>query len=133
MIDPHGYEAGKTVKGRKRCVLVDTQGFPMQAIVLATNVQERDGGMILMVALLGLFPFLSKLYANSGSQGARFQAWLAVACRQMNLEIVRRPERCAFVVLHRCWIVERTIGWLNRCRRVAKDRQCLKHDGRTFP
>jgi putative transposase len=42
-VDPHGYEAGKKVKGKKRHVLVDTQGFVLHAIVTATDIQDRDG------------------------------------------------------------------------------------------
>jgi hypothetical protein len=43
-IDPHGYDAGK-IKGKKRHILVDTQGFLMHAIVDAADIQSRDGGV----------------------------------------------------------------------------------------
>src|SRR3954452_24172675 len=57
-IDPSGYDAGKKIKGRKRHVLVDTQGLLMQAIIHAADIQDRDGGLLLMGALFGLYPFL---------------------------------------------------------------------------
>ena len=47
-IDPHGYDAGKKIKGKKRHILVDTQGFLMHAIVHAADIQDRDGGVPLM-------------------------------------------------------------------------------------
>jgi hypothetical protein len=53
-IDPPGYDSGKKVKGKKRHVLVDTQGLLMQAIVHAADIQDRDGGVLLMGALFGL-------------------------------------------------------------------------------
>ena len=56
-IDPTGYDAGKKIKGRKRHILVDTQGLLMHAIVHAADVQDRDGGALLMASLLGAFPF----------------------------------------------------------------------------
>jgi hypothetical protein len=90
-IDPSGYDAGKKVKGKKRHVLVDTQGLLMQAIVHAADVQDRDGGVLLMGALFALYPFLLRLYADSGYAGPKFQAGLRVTCRQVNLEIVRAP------------------------------------------
>ena len=65
-VDPPGYDAGKKIKGKKLHVLVDTQGLLMQAIVHAADVQDRDGGVLLMGALFGLYPFLLKLYADSG-------------------------------------------------------------------
>ena len=65
-IDPHGYDAGKKIKGKKRHILVDTQGLMLQAIVHAANIQDRDGGAMLMATLFGLFPFLLKLYADGG-------------------------------------------------------------------
>jgi len=97
----------------------------MQAIVHAADIQDRDGGVLLMGSLFGLYPFLLKLYADSGYQGARFQDGLRAACGQVNLEIVKRPDRHRLVVLPKRRIVERTIAWLNRCRRLAKDWECL--------
>ena len=103
----------------------------MQAMVLAADVQDRDGGVLLMGALFGLYPFLLKLY-DAGYQGQKFQDGLARVCRQVNVEIVKRSETGRFVVLPKRWIVERTIGWLNRCRRLAKDWECLNRNGLAF-
>ena len=91
-IDPAGYDAGKKIKGKKRHVLVDTQGLLMQAIVHAADIQDRDGGVLLMGTLFGLYPFLLKLYADSGYQGPKFQAGLRAVCRQVNVEIVKRSD-----------------------------------------
>src|SRR6201993_130546 len=130
--DPHGYDAGKKVKGKKRHVLVDTQGLLIHAIVHAADIQDRDGGVLLMSTLFGLFPFLLKLYADSGYQGLQFQQGLKRACEQINVEIVKRSDTGKFVVLPKRWIVERTIAWLNRCRRLAKDWECLNRNGLAF-
>src|SRR5216683_4311185 len=73
-IDPHGYDAGKKIKGKKRHILVDTQGLLLHAIVHGADIQDRDGGALLMATLFGAFPFLLKLYADGGYQGAEFQA-----------------------------------------------------------
>ena len=54
-IDPSGYDAGKKVNGKKRHILVDTQGLLMRAIVHAADVQDRDGGALLMATLFGAF------------------------------------------------------------------------------
>jgi transposase len=104
----------------------------MHAIVHAADIQDRDGGVLLMSTLFGLYPFLLKLYADSGYQGPKFQDALQAVCRHVNLEIVRRPDLHTFVVLPKRWIVERTIGWLNRCRRLAKDWECLNRNGLAF-
>ena len=56
-IDPSGYDAGKKIKGKKRHILVDTQGLLMHAIVHAADVQDRDGGVLLMASLFGAFRF----------------------------------------------------------------------------
>jgi transposase len=89
----------------------------MHAIIHAADIQDRDGGILLMATLFGLYPFLLKLYADGGYQGEKFQQALKSVCRHINLEIVKRSEVGKFVVLPKRWIVERTIGWLNRCRR----------------
>jgi transposase len=104
----------------------------MQAIVHAADIQDRDGGLLLMGALFGLYPFLLKLYADSGYQGTKFQAGLKATCSAINLEIVKRSNCHTFIVLPKRWIVERTIGWLNRCRRLAKDWECLNCNALAF-
>ena len=104
----------------------------MHAIVHAADVQDRDGGVLLMASLFGLFPFLLKLYADSGYQGPKFQHGLSGACQQVNVEIVKRSDVGRFVVLPKRWIVERTIAWLNRCRRLAKDWECLNRNALAF-
>ena len=131
-IDSPGFDAGMKIKGKKRHVLVDTQGLLMQAIIHAADVQDRDGGVLLTGALFGLCPFLLELYADSGYRGAHFQAGLRAVCGRANLEIVERSDRHKFVVLPKRWIVERTIAWLNRCRRLAKDWECLNRTALAF-
>src|SRR6202162_1681786 len=68
-IDPPGYDAGKKIKGKKRHILVDTQGLLIHAIVHAADIQDRDGGAFVMATMFGLYPFLMKLYADGGYQG----------------------------------------------------------------
>lgn len=62
----------------------------MQAIAHAADVQDRDGGVLLMGALFGLYPFLLKLYADSGYQGTKFRDGLAAACAQVSESLARR-------------------------------------------
>ena len=102
------------------------------AIIHAADIQDRDGGVLLMSMLFGLYPFLHRLYADSGYQGQKFQQGLKRVCREINVEIVKRSDAGKFVVLPKRWIVERTIGWLNRCRRLAKDWECLNRNALAF-
>ena len=104
----------------------------MAAIVHAADVQDRDGGVMLMATLFGLYPFLLKLYADGGYQGPAFNNALRRVCRQINVEIVKRSDAGRFVVLPKRWIVERTIAWLNRCRRLAKDWERLNRNALAF-
>ena len=94
----------------------------MHAIVHGADIQDRDGGVLLMATLFGAYPFLLKLYADGGYAGPQFQAGLRDAMRQVEVEIVKRSDAAkGFVVLPKRWIVERTFGWLNRWRRLSKD------------
>jgi hypothetical protein len=64
----------------------------MHAVIHAADVQDRDGGVVVMASLFGLYPFLLKLYADGGYQGAQFKAALQRVMRQVNLEIVKRSD-----------------------------------------
>ena len=86
-----------------------------------------------MATLFGLYPFLLKLYADGGYQGPQFQLAIKRVLRQVNIEIVKRSDGAkGFAILPRRWVVERTIGWLNRCRRLAKDWECLNRSALAF-
>ncbi len=132
-IDPHGYDAGKKIKGKKRHIVVDTVGLLLNAAVHPADIQDRDGGVLVMSTLFGMFPFLKKLFADSGYQGPKFAKGLAKVLPHLDIEIVKRSDQgSGFVVLPKRWIVERTIAWLNRCRRLAKDWECLNRKALAF-
>ena len=105
----------------------------MHAVVHAADIQDRDGGVLVMATLFGMYPFLLKLYADGGYQGSQFQDALLRVVRQVDVEIVKRSDAAkGFTVLPKRWLVERTIGWLNRCRRLAKDWECLNRSALAF-
>ena len=83
--------------------------------------------------MFDLFPFLKKLFADSAYAGPIFHRALANILPHLETEIVRRSDQVkGFVVLPRRWIVERTIAWLNRCRRLAKDWENLNRNALAF-
>ena len=105
----------------------------LHALVTAADVQDRDGGIVLLSTLFGQFPFLKKLFADGAYAGTAFQGGLSNAMPSLLTEIVRRCDQLkGFTVLPKRWIVERTIGWLGRCRRLAKDWENLNHSARAF-
>ena len=86
-----------------------------------------------MATLFGLHPFLLKLYADGGYQGPVFQTAIHNILNQIDVEIVKRSDTVkGFAVLPKRWIVERSIAWLNRCRRLAKDWECLNRKALAF-
>ena len=105
----------------------------MHAIVHGADIQDRDGGVLLMATLFGLYPFLLKLYADGGHQGQQFKTALKTVVSGLNVEIVKRSDQAkGFVVLPKRWVVERTFAWLGRCRRLAKDWECLSRKALAF-
>jgi len=132
-IDPSGYDAGKKIKGKKRHILVDTVGLLLHAVVHPANIQDRDGGILVLASLFGQFPFLKKLFADGGYQGPIFRKAQKKALPQLETEIIRRSDTAAgFEVLPRRWVVERTFAWLGRCRRLAKDFENRTRKARAF-
>ena len=124
---------GKKIKGKKRHILVDTQGLLLHAVVHSADIQDRDGGVLVMATLFGAYPFLRKLYADGGYQGPQFRNGLRRVNNQIDVEIVKRSDQVrGFSVLPKRWLVERTIAWLNRCRRLAKDWECRNRSALAF-
>jgi transposase len=105
----------------------------LHAIVHPADIQDRDGGIMLLATMFGMHPFLKKLFADAAYQGPSFQKRLARVLPCLKTEIVRRSDQIkGFEVLPKRWIVERTIAWLNRCRRLAKDWENLNRKGLAF-
>lgn len=111
--------------GRKRHLLVDTQGFALKVVVSAADVQDRDGARLVAHALQAYgpsLPRLRKVWADAGYSGP-----LADELRNQlgwDLEIVKRSDtqpKGTFAVQPRRWIVERTFAWWGGLRRLAKD------------
>ena len=99
----------------------------------AADVQDRDGGLLLISTLFGQFPFLRKLFADSAYSGPIFQGGVAGVMPNLEIEIVKRCGSAkGFVVEPQRWIVERTIAWLNRCRRLARDWENRSHNALAF-
>ena len=97
--------------GRKRHIVVDTMGLLLAVVVHAANIQDRDGAKLVLTKLMGRFPRLKLIWADAGYAGQL---------------VVRRPsDSHHFEVLPRRWVVERTLAWLGRCRRLSKDYEAL--------
>jgi len=115
-----GYDAGKKINGRKRHIATDTAGNLLDALVHSADIQDRDGAPDLIERCRDAYPLLARFFADGGYAGQKLETAIAHLDR-LTIEIIRRSDAGRFVVLPRRWVVERTIAWLNRCRRLAKD------------
>ncbi len=120
---PRGYDAGKRIKGRKRHILVDTLGLLLALVVHSAGIQDPAGAKLVLAKIVGRFPRLRLIWTDGAYQpvvgwAKSFGGW--------TLELVRKPKELrTFQVLPHLWKVERTLGWLNRSRRLSKD---YEHD-----
>jgi putative transposase len=121
-----GHDAHKHVTGRKRHILVDVMGLLLTVVVHAANIPERAGAKLLLqrAATKG-FARLRLIWADGGYTGAAFQEWVRKLTGWL-FEVVKREEGPkGFTVLPRRWVVERTLGWLGRSRRLSKEYEQL--------
>jgi transposase len=89
-------------------------------IVHPAGVQDRDGAEGLLREARRSFPFIERIIGDAGYQGPKMEAAVA-RTGSWELQIVRRSDQHRFVVLPKRWIVERTLAWISRCRRLARD------------
>ena len=98
---------------------MDTTGLLLAVVIHAANIQDRDGAKLVLAKLLGRFPRLQIIWAD-GAYAGRLVGW-AWATGGWLLSVVRRnPDSHRLEVLPRRWVVERTLAWLTRCRRLSK-------------
>jgi putative transposase len=106
---------------------VDTLGLVLAVVVHAANIQDRDGAQLVLGRLRQKFSRLRLIWADGAYTGELIE-WVKGLrlWHRGRLEIVKRSDSApGFVVqLHR-WIVERTLGWLTRYRRLSKDYEYL--------
>ncbi len=143
---PRGYDGGKKVSGRKRQVLVDTEGTVLEAKVHPADLHDKVGGMLLLTWLHLAFPRMALVWADTHYQGLR--SW-AAANLGWRIEVVKHwwtgvqgfwvapgqepPEiPTGFHVLPRRWVSERTFAWLGRNRRLSKDYERIPETEETF-
>ena len=106
--------------GRKRHILTDTLGLLLAVSVHPASVQDRDGAEALLREARRSFPFLERIIGDAGYQGRKMETAVA-RTGTWGRQIVRRCDRHRFIVLPKRWIVERTLAWISRCRRLARD------------
>jgi transposase len=107
--------------GDKRHILVDTLGLLLNVVVHPGDVQDRERArLVLDRRTRCLFPFIERIFADAGYQGPR-AAQAAASTGRWVFAIVKRNELHKFIVLPKRWIVERTLAWISRNRRLARD------------
>jgi putative transposase len=118
---PRGFDSAKRIRGRKRHIVTDTQGFLLAVLIHAANIQDNHGAVPLLATLRQTFPKLQLIFADRIYRGDQLRNAIATFGRWM-IEIVTRTEKVGtFKPERKRWVVERTFAWLGRNRRLAKD------------
>ena len=111
---------GKRLRGRKRHILVDTLGLLLRPLVTAADIQDRDGGLDLLVGADAEFPRIGLVWVD-GAYAGEFEDWVHTHLGWQVVVVRKLVEQVGFVLLPVRWRAERTLAWFGRQRRLAKD------------
>jgi putative transposase len=157
--EQRGYDGNKKVRGRKRHLLVDTEGLVLKAKVHSAKVPDQDGLRLLLQWVRTELSRLKHLWLDAGYEG-RGRRW-AEEVMGLSVEVVRKPPKPVpeevakvwarewakegrkidwqrlmpprgYVALPRRWVVERTFSWLGQNRRMSKDYERLCASAEAF-
>jgi transposase len=115
-----GFDAGKNVSGIKRYIAVDTNGLPHALTVTTANVTDRKGAAEAIEKSKKNLSEVKKILADGGYTGEKFAAEIENLIGA-EVEIAKRNELHKFKVIPQRWVVERSFGWLEKCRRLWKN------------
>lgn len=119
----HGYDGGKKVNGRKRHIVVDSLGLLLAVAVTSAALDDGSHAWRVLEKLLPLdYPRLLLVWADNKYHNKKLQRWLKEQAVNYRIEVVSRPiGGKGFILLHRRWVVERSLAWLNRYRSLSKE------------
>lgn len=128
-----GFDAAKLVTGRKRHLLVDVLGLLLAVYVHPANVAERAGAKLLLQRAKSKgFSRLQLVWADGGYSGLLLAAWTMLVTGWLVTIVERTADMVGFQLLPRRWVVERTLAWLGRYRRLSKDYEVLAQTSEAF-
>ncbi|WP_329461099.1 IS5 family transposase [Streptomyces sp. NBC_01431] len=126
-----GYDGGKKINGRRRHIITDSIGLILMVLVTAADVTDRQAARVMLPLLRARFRKITLVWADGGYTGD-LVTWAKEELR-LTLQIVKRGDgMTGFVVLPRRWVVERSLGWLLRTRRLARDYETLPASSEAF-
>jgi transposase len=123
-----GFDPARRVVGRKRHVMTDTDGRMLLAAVSPANLHDSHGGVVLLRASRRPWPFLARAFADQAYAGERVGKATCVAVTIVGAQ----PGQKGFAVHPRRWVIERTFGWISRCRRLARDHEATASSALAF-
>jgi len=127
-----GVDNGKTVKGRQRQVLVDTLGWFLMVVGTAASLSAQAGARQIFKQRRGTCKHLRKVWVDGPSRGGEWTAWVKAPYRIVLESVARAEGQQGLAVLPHRGVVERTLAWLNQCRRLSKDDEALPTTSATF-
>ncbi len=120
----HEFDSRKQVSGRTRHILVDTLGLVMGVVVTAASVSDPAGARQVFRRMGGACKNLRQVWVDGTYRGT-LVGWVAKHLWVRFQPVLRSEDMKGFVVLPRRWVVERTLAWLTRCRRLGREYERL--------
>jgi putative transposase len=128
----NGIDGNKKIKGIKRHVIVDKNGFLIAIMVCVANIHDSKAALLLMRIIKECLSSIKVIIADGGYRGELAEQVKKIYGYIINVVMRTDNEACDFKPVNKRWVIERTFSWFDNDRRLCRNYELLAESSETM-